>query len=413
MAIAKAQITNGGPVILVQLENEYSLGANTTGGFPDPWYMAAVKKQFLDAGIVVPLINNDAWNQGLFAPGKEFNGTEIGNFDIYGHDAYPLGFDCSTPDFWPPGKLPTYFYGSHLQQSPLTPFSLVEFQGGSLSGWGGPQAAACADLVSAAYERVAYKNNIASGVKLFNLYMIYGGTNWGNLGFPGSQTSYDYGAAIAEDRTIAREKYSELKLQAQFLKVSPAYLTMEPDLGQTGVWTDTSELFTTPLRGNGSATAFYIVRHAMYESNQTVNYHLAIPSSRGSLDIPQLGGQLTLNGRDSKWHVVDYQAGNHQLLYCTAEVFTWNVVGDKTILVVYGAVGEAHELAVVSDTPALILEGHGIITEQRHGTTILQWRTLPNRQVIQLGKLTVYAVDRFAAYKYWVTDLPRNDTWGA
>lgn len=64
-AIAKAQITNGGPVIMVQPENEYSAGnadppRDITGGFPSPEYFAYVKKQLRDAGIVVPFINNDA-----------------------------------------------------------------------------------------------------------------------------------------------------------------------------------------------------------------------------------------------------------------------------------------------------------------------------------------------------------------
>lgn len=59
--IAKAQITNGGPVILVQPENEYTgASGSVTGGFPDPVYFAYVKKQLRDAGIVVPLISNDA-----------------------------------------------------------------------------------------------------------------------------------------------------------------------------------------------------------------------------------------------------------------------------------------------------------------------------------------------------------------
>lgn len=66
-AIAKAQITNGGPVILVQPENEYTNSiSGVTGGFPDPVYFAYVKKQLRDAGIVVPLINNDAC-KSLFA----------------------------------------------------------------------------------------------------------------------------------------------------------------------------------------------------------------------------------------------------------------------------------------------------------------------------------------------------------
>jgi hypothetical protein len=59
--IAKAQITNGGPIILVQPENEYSGSTGTvTGGFPDPVYFAYVKKQLRDAGVVVPFISNDA-----------------------------------------------------------------------------------------------------------------------------------------------------------------------------------------------------------------------------------------------------------------------------------------------------------------------------------------------------------------
>lgn len=44
--------------------------------------------------------------------------------------------------------------------------------------------------------------------------MGVGGTNWGNLGYPEGYTSYDYGAPITELRTVERENYSELKLQA-------------------------------------------------------------------------------------------------------------------------------------------------------------------------------------------------------
>jgi hypothetical protein len=128
--IAKGQITNGGPVILYQPENEYSYPSNNIT-FPNYEYMAYVEQQARDAGIVVPFISNDAGPQGLFAPG---NGT-VGNVNIYGHDSYPLGFDCANPYTWPDGSLPgtegpgSNFHLIHEKESPTTPYSIVEFQG--------------------------------------------------------------------------------------------------------------------------------------------------------------------------------------------------------------------------------------------------------------------------------------------
>ena len=316
--IARAQITNGGPIILVQPENEYSQARNGTL-FPNHAYFAAVESQFRNAGIIVPFISNDAAPYGYFAPG---NGTEsAGNVDIYGHDSYPLGFDCANPTKWPQGLLPTNFRTLHLQQSPTTPYSLVEFQGGSFDPWGGSGFASCTELLNEQFERVFYKNDFSFGVTVFNIYMTYGGTNWGNLGHPGGYTSYDYGAVIAEDRTITREKYSEAKLEANFLRASPAYLVATPMNGSNGSFVNTDLIATTPIVGN--ATGFYIVRHAYYNSTDSIHYRLTVPTSKGSISIPQLSSTLTLNGRDSKIHVTDYDVGAFNLLYSSAEIFTW------------------------------------------------------------------------------------------
>ena len=58
--IADAQITNGGPVILFQPENEY-YGPQEGGQKlpPDQVYLAEVIKQARDAGVVIPLHSND------------------------------------------------------------------------------------------------------------------------------------------------------------------------------------------------------------------------------------------------------------------------------------------------------------------------------------------------------------------
>jgi hypothetical protein len=60
-----------------------------------------------------------------------------GNVDIYGHDNYPLGFNCANPNIWPANAIPTYFHDTHEQQSPTTPYTVPEFQGGSFDPWGG------------------------------------------------------------------------------------------------------------------------------------------------------------------------------------------------------------------------------------------------------------------------------------
>lgn len=43
----------------------------------------------------------------------------------------------------------------------------------------------CYELLNQEQERVFFKNNYAAGVTIMSLYMIFGGTNWGNLGHPG------------------------------------------------------------------------------------------------------------------------------------------------------------------------------------------------------------------------------------
>lgn len=85
--VAGAQITNGGPVVLLQPENEYTYGADWVK-WPDRLYIETVNQQYRDAGVVVPFVNNEAAVIGLFTPGDR------GGPDIYGHDSYPSGFDC-------------------------------------------------------------------------------------------------------------------------------------------------------------------------------------------------------------------------------------------------------------------------------------------------------------------------------
>lgn len=288
----------------------------------------------------------------------------------------------------------------------------MEFQSGSFDPWGGPGFDKCGVLVNAEFERVFYKNLYSFGVTILNLYMTYGGTNWGNLGHPGGYTSYDYAAPIREDRQVDREKYSELKLQANFLKVSPAYLTASRGDASTSAWTTSADLTVTPAFGQNS-TKFYVVRHSKYNSLASTSYQLKISTTAfGNITVPQINGtSLTLNGRDSKVHVSDYSIGSATLVYSTAEVFTWHKYADKTVLVVYGGPGETHELALAV-TGLEMLEGN-VKSITTRGYTVLNFQADGTRKVAKVGVQSnfvyVYMLNRNQAYKYWSIDQAPHD----
>ncbi|KAK1968963.1 family 35 glycosyl hydrolase [Colletotrichum sublineola] len=396
--IAKAQITNGGPVVLFQMENEYNAAIDPYP-FPDYDYWKHVDNQFRSQGVVVPYVNNEAWQLGAITaltPAK---------VDIYGHDAYPLGFDCWNPTVWPANGLPTDWLATNNKIAPTTPYTIVEFQGGGFQPWGGAGFEYCAALLNHEFERVLYKNNYAVGVTIFNIYMTWGGTNWGNLGHSDGYTSYDYGAQISEERLVNREKYSETKLQSNFLHVSPAYLVADRH-NSSLEWTNNDAITVTPATTN--STKFYIARHTQYESLDTVSYRLKIKTvGYGELEVPQLSDSLYLTRRDSKIHVSDYPVGDKNLVYSTAEIFTWKKYDDKTVLVVYGGAGEYHELAVEGEEPDVtdenVIEGSDVTIEHKDGYTVLGWAVSDERKVVRVQEsLYIYLLTRNEAYTFWV-----------
>lgn len=243
--------------------------------------------------------------------------------------------------------------------------------------------------------------------------MTYGGTNWGNLGHHLGYTSYDYGAPIMEDRGVTRAKYSEAKLLANFLKVTPSYFTATNLNLTNATYTSTPELGVTPIIGNGSDTDLYIVRHYDYSSHASTAYTLTVPSSAGNITIPQLNrlsDHLTLNGRDSKAHVVDYDLAGINLLYSSAEIFTWQKYDANTVLVLYGGENETHEFAVPSSQCSVALGDPSFVAINTLGSQdVVQWAVTPEAKVVQCGSLTVHLLWRNDAYNWWVLELPAEE----
>lgn len=246
--------------------------------------------------------------------------------------------------------------------------------------------------------------------------MIFGGTNWGNLGHPGGYTSYDYGSVIKEDRTVTREKYSELKLQVTFLQSSPDYLTAVPGNSSTSLYSDNPDITVTPMLSNSTDHAsFFVIRHTNYTSLASTKYRVTLPTSQGDLTVPQTNQSLSLNGRDSKIMVTDYDVQGTRLLYSTADVFTHAKVDNQTVLILYAGAGEYNEFAIEAPNAAVkSLQGgssYSVVGNNSSSLTVIGWTAKPEESILQVTEgLVVYLLDRNTAYNYWLTDIDNTDS---
>ena len=164
------QITNGGPIIMVQVENEYgSFGSDTT-------YLSAVRDDIRHAGFTVPLFTADG-------PGQCRFGHISGALPAINGDDSPESIRDTVKE-WNNGSGP-YF-------SP-------EFYPGWLDHWGEEHSVVSAGQFIGKYDTLL-RNSIS-----VSLYMFHGGTNFGftsgaNYGghYQPQPTSYDYDAPLDE-----------------------------------------------------------------------------------------------------------------------------------------------------------------------------------------------------------------------
>lgn len=190
------------------------------------------------------------------------------------------------------------------------------------------------------------------------------------------------------------------------MKASPAYLEVTPGNLTNTTYVSTSDISTTPIFGN--TTNFYVTRHSDYTSLDSTSYTLTVLTSIGNVTIPQLGGTLTLNGRDSKIHVTDYDVGGHNLIYSSAEIYTHGASGEKRVLILYGAAGETHEFAFPSSLGKPTIEGDSstVTIKTISSANVVQWEVTEDRKVLHYGSnLDVYLLWRNEAFNYWALEL--------
>ncbi|KAJ7075303.1 glycoside hydrolase family 35 protein [Mycena belliarum] len=397
-----------GPVIAVQSENEFATTAQAHIPGLDA-HMQDLIDTLRAGGITrVPTIHNDKNPAGQYAqPGP-------GKVDLYGWDGYPLGFDCDKPTVWTELSMQTD--NSHQRWNPAEPLALFEWQGGAFSYWSGPGYDECYKLINEQFANVYYKNNYASGVSIQNLYMTYGGTNWGNMHCTTIYSSYDYGAALAEDRT-STPKLDELKLQGYFLHASPDYLLVgRVGNGTVGAGTPYSaspDVYTTHLSAPASKSNFYVVRQVSNAKTSDTVFKLRVNTTLGGeFEVPK-AGSLTLAGRESKIIVTNYPFGAARLEYSTAEVMTWATFDKMDTIVLYALEGQYVEISVEVGKKARIAHaGSTSITAKATGKTITLSGSPSGLTVVTFGTTRVIVGDKKTVSGFWAPRLETTDLKG-
>ncbi len=187
------QITHSGPVIMVQVENEFGSYVAQRKDIPmeqDKAYMLAIKKDLTNAGFDVPLFTADGdW---LFNGGAVAGALPAAN----GED-----------------NIDTLKRRVNEFNNGKGPYMVAEFYPGWLDHWNEPfQKVTSSDIVKQT------EKYLKAGVS-FNYYMIHGGTNFGFTSGANYDkqhdiqpdiTSYDYDAPISE-AGWAMPKYDSLR----------------------------------------------------------------------------------------------------------------------------------------------------------------------------------------------------------
>jgi beta-galactosidase len=195
--VAERQVTRGGPVLMVQIENEY--GAYGDDPLPERQkYLRALVDLVRDQGIEVPLFTCDQANDEMLSRGGLPELHKMATFGSRSKERFEV----------------------LRRHQPTGPLMCMEFWNGWFDSWGlehhlAPAEANAADL----------DDLLAAGGSV-NLYMFHGGTNFGLTSGANDKgiyrpiaTSYDYDAPLAEDGSPTPKYYAMRDVIARHLPV--------------------------------------------------------------------------------------------------------------------------------------------------------------------------------------------------
>ena len=308
--IRKYLITNGGNIILIQIENEYDF-------YPVPdsqkvKYIKSLYQTVIQNGIDVPVLT--CWTKQV-----RDNTDSVFSQIMDAVNGYP---GWNIEGVYPRIK-------SLEEQQPGAPPIFTELQGGWFTAIG-DSTIRQVNRLSADQINTLTKYVIAQGIKGLNYYMLYGGTNFGYWAGKEKITSYDYTAPISECGGLW-DKYYAVKLIGDFLKYSNPYLAKSHEITD-GAISDNQELETI-LLSDGSV-GFLFVRNKTGKL-QNANIKINMPG-KNPINIP-----VSIDSLDTYFLPIDLPLSEGGILnYSNVQLSALTEYKNKALLVAYGSPGQ-------------------------------------------------------------------------
>jgi len=332
---------DGGPVIAIQVENEYQ-HATPFWDYPYPGagggnkgsdgaeHMLKLKQLAQAAGLDAPLWTCTSWGDAPAMPGEL-----LGSYGCYAY----LGAG---------GPTVASAFVEHLKQ-PGYPLAFCELGGGT------PAQASWRPIVPPESVEVGLFTRVATGGNLTGIYMYHGGMN--PLGKHGPLNiatwfpilSYDFSAPISEFGAL-RQSYYQCRPFQQFLEEFPELLapmqTVWPEHDvQPG---DTSSLRYI-ARVNGNSGFLFLNNYQdklVLPDRENVHAEIQLPGE--TLRVPSMEG-LTLKSGVMAALPFNLPLGGAKLKYATAQLMTRVTVAGKTTYVFFAPNGMKTEYVFAGD----------------------------------------------------------------
>lgn len=385
--VAKHQITRGGPVILMQVENEYDYWHLDDAAKRD--YITALAEMAWGQGIVVPLIT--CWTRQVRERGNAVM-THLADF-------------CNFYPRWNIVREVVPGLEKLRREEPDSPVGVTELQGGWFSEIGGKLSHDQPGIGPPQLNMIS-KTTVEQGAAFLNYYMGFGGTNF-DWAAKGLTTTYDYDAPLREPGGLG-DKYYVARGIGESLRLLGDALTRAETSDPAPESTNTAVSATLRLASRDGRPRGALFLRENNNADQTFRLRLPDPARPGRVRLVPRRGTLLLGARGMKMCPIGLAVGDTELLYSTAEVLAQGDAGRRW-LVLYDEPERPVEFALAGKHPPRIL---GPVTyhvwESEPGAAVIGLSTSEEpRMVLVDNRLQVILLQTVNALRTWAADFPR------